>query len=932
VEKKRILLMLTLAFSFVASGQQFGGNPPSLKWRQVNTDTARIIFPSGLEDQARDVAHIIHKLAASTRSTIGNHTKKIDIVLQALPTTANGYVSLGPFRSEFFLTPRQNSFELGSLPWHKTLALHEYRHVQQYTNFRTGLSKAFYIAFGQEGQALANSLAIPDWFYEGDAVYQETLLSDQGRGRLPHFFNDYRSLWASQKHYSWMKLRNGSYRDLIPDHYQLGYMLTAYGYEKYGGNIWKKITRDAASFKNLFYPFQKAVARHTGQPFVDFRNDAIEYFRKQSAFNVNDTAARFGNKSAHFAGNEEYPQWKDDQTIVYVKSDFKKIPAFYERNVRTGTDRTIRLKSISSDNYFSYRNNRIVYSAYEPHSRWRWQNYEVIKLVDVTTGEERRITDKSRYLSPDISNDGTRIVAVEAAVAGTNSIVVIDASSGKKMLQLPNPEKYVFTFPKFISSEKIVSAVRNDIGEMALGVFDVKSGNVNWLTPFSLNVIAFPQVNNDTIAFSMTEHGSDNLFIATKGKVYRFDPFMENNSTGNYQLSLHKGQYAWTSFTAAGYHLLTGGGKFSEAVSERGENNFYPLTVLNRTLNVIADTNVINYAVQKYSSSYRLFNFHSWRPYLSDPEYSYSLISQNILNTLQSEIYFTYNRNERFKEAGAILSYAGWFPVLSAGGSFTFDRSFADSARVVNWNEVNGVARVSIPLSFATGTFYQALNVSGAINTKQVYYTGASKEEFTDKRFNFAEWAISATNQQIKARQNIYPRFAQTLLARYRHIINNYTAHQLLLSGSVYLPGFSRNHNIVLQGAYQRRDTLQQYTFTNSFPFSRGYTDVDFPRMWKVGGNYHFPIAYPDAGFGNIVYLLRLRGNVFYDYSKIKSVRTGRTLPFKTAGAEIYFDTRWWNQLPLSFGFRYSRLLDNEVLGLAPDQFELVLPTNLLSR
>jgi hypothetical protein len=148
----------------------------------------------------------------------------------------------------------------------------------------------------------------------------------------------------------------------------------------------------------------------------------------------------------------------------------------------------------------------------------------------------------------------------------------------------------------------------------------------------------------------------------------------------------------------------------------------------------------------------------------------------------------------------------------------------------------------------------------------------------------------------------------------------------------VYLPGFSRNHNIVLQGAYQRRDTLQQYTFTNSFPFSRGYTDIDFPRMWKIGGNYHFPLAYPDAGFGNIVYLLRMRGNVFYDYSKVKSVRTGRTLPFKTAGAEIYFDTRWWNQLPLSFGFRYSRLLDNEVLGLAPDQFELVLPTNLLSR
>ena len=187
VEKKRILLLLILAISIYARAQQFGGNPPSIKWKQISTDTARIIFPAGLEKQAQDVSTLVHDLSNISQKTIGNNLSRINIVLQPLPTTANGYVSLGPFRSEFFLTPRQNSFELGSLPWHKTLALHEYRHVQQYSNFRRGLSKAFYVIFGQEGQALANSLSIPDWFYEGDAVYQETLLSDQGRGRLPYF-------------------------------------------------------------------------------------------------------------------------------------------------------------------------------------------------------------------------------------------------------------------------------------------------------------------------------------------------------------------------------------------------------------------------------------------------------------------------------------------------------------------------------------------------------------------------------------------------------------------------------------------------------------------------------------------------------------------------------------------------------------------------
>src|SRR5215475_3409505 len=116
------LLVAALCLSTGLSAQVFGGNPPSLKWHQLNTDTARIIFPIGLDSQAQIVAAIVHRLAQATRPTIGSHQRKIDIVLQNQTTIANGYVGLAPFRSEFQLTPEQNSFELGSLSWSKTLA------------------------------------------------------------------------------------------------------------------------------------------------------------------------------------------------------------------------------------------------------------------------------------------------------------------------------------------------------------------------------------------------------------------------------------------------------------------------------------------------------------------------------------------------------------------------------------------------------------------------------------------------------------------------------------------------------------------------------------------------------------------------------------------------------------------------------------------
>src|ERR1700744_5033209 len=268
-----------LLLSVGLHAQQFGGNPPSLKWRQINTDTARIIFPTGLDSQAQAVAAIVHRLAQITRPTIGARQRKIDIVLQNQTTIANGYVGLAPFRSEFQLTPEQNSFDLGSLPWQKMLAIHEYRHVQQYNNYRVGLSAWLYYLFGEGGQAFANSLSVPDWFWEGDAVYQETLVSDQGRGRLPLFFNKYRSLWAGNKRYSWMKLRNGSLRDYVPDHYPLGYMLIAYGRERYGNEFWRKVGHDAAAFHGLFYPLQGGIKRDAGISFPQFRKDALDYFR-----------------------------------------------------------------------------------------------------------------------------------------------------------------------------------------------------------------------------------------------------------------------------------------------------------------------------------------------------------------------------------------------------------------------------------------------------------------------------------------------------------------------------------------------------------------------------------------------------------------------------------------------------------------------------
>ena len=105
--------------------------------------------------------------------------------------------------------------------------------------------------------------------------------------------------------------------------------------------------------------------------------------------------------------------------------------------------------------------------------------------------------------------------------------------------------------------------------------------------------------------------------------------------------------------------------------------------------------------------------------------------------------------------------------------------------------------------------------------------------------------------------------------------------------------------------------------------------------MIKWGVNYHFPLLYPDGGWASIAYILRIRSNLFYDETHVKDFfRNGNTFKtdFRSAGSEVYFDTKWWNELPLTFGIRYSYLLDEDIFGgFGKNRWEFILPVNLFN-
>ncbi len=926
IVRYQFLFMLMLGAVLPAVAQQFGGNPPSVKWKQVNTPSAKVIYSQGLDSVAFSVAAIIERISQPIKPTIGVKQKKVSILLQDKTTIPNAYVGLAPFRSEFYLTPDQNSFELGSLPWADQLAIHEYRHVQQYNNFNVGLSKAVSIVFGQGGQAVANSLAIPDWFFEGDAVFNETLVSKQGRGRLPYFYNGYRALWAADKNYSWMKLRNGSLKDYIPDWYPMGYMLVAYGREKYGNEVWRNITHDAASYSSLFYPMQSAIKKHAGITFKDFRIDGLNYFKQQYQYKP---VVQPPNNSVI---NQEFPAYVNDSTLIYVTTTYDKISQFTLN--KSGVENKISVRSRSLDNYFDYHNGKVVYAAYRPDVRWTYIDYSELRMLDINTGKEKQLTHATKYFAPAFNADGTQIVAVKT-VAGQSWLHILDAATGNLLSEVPNAGKLLYTYPKFYDSETLVSAIRNLKGEMSIGLVDIKTGSLKYLLPFSYSPIAFLTLKSGDVYFSATSGKNDRLFKLNpaNGKLSELNADVSN--LNQYQPAITKNKIAWVEFTAYGFKVNqdpNDAANWTEITLQNQSLSHFGVTSLenNPASDLTSGMQVQTFSVTKYSKAHGLFNFHSLIPDFSDPNYQLALVGENVLNTFQSQLSFTYNRVEGYKKFGFDALYGALFPFLRGGVDFTLDRRSLFNGERIYFNEKDIYFGFRLPLNLSNGKQLTSLSFGS-----DVYYSSNSIQEpfrarFRDRNYTYLSHSLNFSNRIQQARQHIYPRFGQSINVSYRHAIDGLQATQFLASGTLYLPGLLRNHNLVVNAAYQEKGKQSQVDFSNNFPFSRGYTAENLQRLNKIGVNYHFPLFYPDAGVAQTVYFLRLRGNLFYDFSRANDTFSNG-LPFqadfRTAGAELYFDTKWFNQHSLTFGIRYSYLMDRDYFGgLGKNRVELILP------
>ena len=99
----------------------------------------------------------------------------------------------------------------------------------------------------------------------------------------------------------------------------------------------------------------------------------------------------------HFVADELFPQFIDSNRIVFLNSPYTLPPAFAEQSSNGGKINRIKFQSVAMDDAFSYRNDLIAYTAFEPDLRWGWRDYSVIRVLNIRTKKDIRLRGRLEW-------------------------------------------------------------------------------------------------------------------------------------------------------------------------------------------------------------------------------------------------------------------------------------------------------------------------------------------------------------------------------------------------------------------------------------------------------------------------------------------------------------------------------------------------------
>ena len=709
-----LLLVAALAFAAPAAAQYYtwGSDPASLRWHAIRTPDVRIISPDTASATALRTLRYIEAVRPSIGYGFRHGPMRIPFVLHPMNFRSNGLVMWLPKRVEFLTSPAIDGY---SMPWVKQLVAHEYRHAVQYNNLNRGVIRAASWLLGQQG-ATIGLLFMPVWAIEGDAVMSETAMSSYGRALQPRFTIEYRAMGDfAHRRRNPDKWFCGSYRDMVPDHYRLGYQLCAYADTRYGENIWDKVAWYSVRNPYLLFTTPVALRKFYGTGVRRlFRDTFDDLHRFWSSLPRTQDSARpltplpEGNYTTY-----RWPLPLGDTTVLALREDLDRTARFVLLDPRTGGERLLcRTGSLSTRPDAGY--GRVWWTEYRRSLLFEQRVDSQLCYLDLADGKPRTEHGVRAALYPTVVAAAT-LAWVEYAPDGRYAVVVRDDAGERRMPVPVGCELHGLTWEE--RSQALYVLATDDSG-MWLGRME-ETGPVA-LTRGAYVTLSDLRAGQGKLWFGSIASGLD--------EAHCFDP-----ATGR---ETRVTESAYGSFAPAPgpqdlYVATCGPRGYAVAVQPRDalqvpvEPSPLPRNRVNpprRRWDVVnldtvrfspADSAALRRAhrVRRYPKVPTLVKFHSWMPVSFDPfalveehnvavNIGATLVSQNLLSNAEGFVSYGWNRRDG-SLVRAALRYFGLGVRLDAEGAYGGQREVYALAQVDP--ETGEVQRQHLP---APGRYY----------------------------------------------------------------------------------------------------------------------------------------------------------------------------------------------------------------------------------
>ena len=329
--KGRVISILLLLISGILSAQfyEYGQDAGRLKWRQINTPNYRVIYPIDADSIAGIFASRLESFYPYLGRPLDHDHSKVPVIIHNESSFSNGVSVWAPKRLEIYSNPDPNSFPVD---WLTHLAVHEARHVVQIDKLNQGFTRGLYFLGGEQ---LVGAMAIflPYWYLEGDAVDAETRLTRTGRGRQPSFEMGLKAqMLEGNGIYSFSKATMGSYKNYIPNHYELGYQMVRYGRREYGDSFWIDFQDYAARRPFLLNPTYFSMRKYGLSSKKTFYQKALSssalHWRKTDSTRVLTPGRSPAVPVSKHYTSYTYPHPAGDSMLLALKSGIDQIPEF----------------------------------------------------------------------------------------------------------------------------------------------------------------------------------------------------------------------------------------------------------------------------------------------------------------------------------------------------------------------------------------------------------------------------------------------------------------------------------------------------------------------------------------------------------------------------------------------------------------------------